>query len=145
MRRFSDREAGKRPDRRTALTREEYYRGRLENLAFVMGAFSIPSFFLLSVTGPFLFGSMAIVFAVLSKGGNLKFSPKGRRAAALGLAAILMAIAVLVYAFRTMQTMLSDPSSRERISGILYQKYGLTLDELMPALSGIPFLNRFFQ
>lgn len=129
------------PGRQTALTPEEYHMKRLENTAFLMGVLSIPSFFLFSVTGPFLLGSLAVIFAVLSKGGRLKFSPKGRRAMALGLFAIIMGIVLMVYSFRTLQTMLSDPASRQRLSDILYQKYGLTLEELIPALSDIPVLR----
>lgn len=134
-----------RPDRLTGMTREEYYMAKLENSAFLMGVLAIPSFFLFSVTGPFLLGTLAVIFAILSKGGHLKFSPKGRRAMALGVIAIIMGLIFLVYSFRTLQTMLSDPSSRQRLSDILYRKYGLTLDEVMPALSGVPFLNDLFQ
>lgn len=133
------------PGRQTALTPEEYHMKQLENTAFLMGVLSIPSFFLFSVTGPFLLGSMAVIFAVLSKGGRLKYSPKGRRALALGLFAIIISIVFLAYSFRTLQTMLSDPDSRQRLSDILYQKYGLTLDELIPVLSDIPVLRDLFK
>ena len=120
---------------------EEYYTSRLEKQAFLLGAISIPSIFLFPVIAPFLFGSMSIVLAVLSKGGSLHFSRRGRQALLLGLAGILINIAYLGFALSTVRTMLADPSLRQQLSDLIYRQYGMTLDELMPELSRLPFFQ----
>ena len=116
------------------MQREEYYMKRLENFAFFLGAVSIPSTLLIPVFAPFVLGSMAIVFAILSKGGRLKFSKRGKSAFILGIAAIILNIGYLWFAFRTVRSTLSDPAAREQLSQILYQQYGMTLEELLEQL-----------
>lgn len=123
------------------MNQEAYYTDRLEKQALLLGAASIPSVLLFPVIAPFLFGSMSIVFAVLSKGGSLRFSRRGRLALLLGLAGILLNIVYLIFALRTVQTMLSDPSLRQQLSELIYRQYGMTLDELMPELSQLPFFQ----
>ena len=91
-----------------SLSWEQYYMLRLEKFAFFLGAAAIPCTFITPIAVPSILGSMAIMFAVLSKGGSLHFSRRGRTAAILGL------------------------------SDMLYHQYGMTLDELLPQLSVIP-------
>ena len=110
---------------------ENQYAQRLEKLSFWLGAAAIPSTFISPVIAPFLLGSMAIIFAVLSKGGNLRFSRRSRTAALLGAAAIIINIVYLVITFVMMMELLSDPAGRQQLSDTLYRRYGLTLDELL--------------
>ena len=114
---------------------ENQYAQRLEKLSFWLGAAAIPSTFISPVIAPFLLGSMAIIFAVLSKGGNLRFSRRSRTAALLGAAAII--IVYLVITFVMMKELLSDPAGRQQLSDTLYRRYGLTLDELLPQIPGL--------
>ena len=118
---------------------EEYYMYRLEKLAFIFGAASIPSTFFLPAVAPFFLGSMAIVFAVLSKGGNTGFSKRGKRAVILGLMAIIINLVYVVIAFKTVRSLLADPAGRQQIDDILYRQYGVTLEEMLPELSNLPF------
>lgn len=118
------------------MNQEIYYMKRLESFAFLLGALSIPSTFLLPIFAPFIFGSMAIVFAVLSKGGNLKFSPRARTACLLGIGAILLNIIYMVYAFKSTSAVLADPAARQQLSDTLYQRYGMTLDEFLEQIPG---------
>ena len=115
----------------------DQYAQRLEKLSFWLGAAAIPSTFISPVIAPFLLGSMAIIFAVLSKGGNLRFSRRSRTAALLGAAAIIINIVYLVITFVMMKELLSDPAGRQQLSDTLYRRYGLTLDELLPQIPGL--------
>ena len=117
-----------------SISREQYYMQRLEKFSFVLGIISIPSTLLSPFLAPCLLGSMAIVFAVLSKGGNLHFSRRSRIAAALGVTAITINIVLLVISLITMKELLSDPAGRQQLSDFLYQRYGMTLDELLSQL-----------
>ncbi len=116
------------------MNREEYYMKRLEHLAFFLGAVSIPSTLLIPVFLPCTLGSMAIVFAILSKGGNLRFSKRGKSAFILGAAAIVINIIYLCYAFKSVSATLADPIAREQLSQTLYRQYGMTLDEVLEML-----------
>ena len=116
---------------------ENQYAQRLEKLSFWLGAAAIPSTFISPVIAPFLLGSMAIIFAVLSKGGYLRFSRRSRTAALLGAAAIIINIVYLVITFVMMKELLSDPAGRQQLSDTLYRRYGLTLDELLPQIPGL--------
>ena len=123
------------------MKREAYYMKRLEVLAFFLGAIAIPSTLLIPVIAPFIFASMAIVFAVLSKGGNMKFSRVGRIAFCLGIAAIILNIVYAWYAVRTLNETLSDPAARAQLNETLYRQYGMTLDELLEQLPSQPLLK----
>lgn len=120
---------------------EKYYMRRLEKLAFFMGVAGVFCTFISPIAAPFLLGSMAIMFAVLSKGGNLRFSRRGLIAAALGTAAIIINVVYLTLALSTLKEMLADPAGRQQLSDMLYRQYGITLDELLPQLSIIPLLR----
>jgi hypothetical protein len=117
---------------------EEYYMRRLERLSFLLSIGALLSMFVFPVLAPCLLASMAIVFAVLSKGGNLRFSRLARLAVILGVIALVINVLFLCYSFVTMKAVLSDPEGRQQLSDILYRRYGMTLDEL---LSQIPWLE----
>lgn len=123
------------------MNQEEYYMNRLERLSFIFGAASIPATFLLPAVAPFFLGSMAIVFAVLSKGGNLRFSKRGKRAVIMGMTAIIINIVYVLFAVKTVRTLMADPAGRQQINDLLYQRYGVTLEEMLPELSKLPFFQ----
>ena len=117
---------------------EEYYMRRLEKLSFLLSIGALLSMFVFPVVAPCILASLAIVFAVLSKGGNLRFSRSARIALILGIIAIVINVLFLGYSLVTMKAVLSDPEGRQQLSDILYRRYGMTLDEL---LSQIPWLE----
>ena len=117
---------------------EEYYMRRLEKLSFLLSIGALLSMFVFPVVSPCILASLAIVFAVLSKGGNLRFSRSARIALILGIIAIVINVLFLGYSLVTMKAVLSDPEGRQQLSDILYRRYGMTLDEL---LSQIPWIE----
>ena len=121
-----------------SISREQYYMLRLEKFAFFLGAAAIPCTFITPIAVPSILGSMAIIFAVLSKGGSLRFSRRGKIAVILGALAVIVNVVYLCIVFSTLKEMLADPAGRQQLSDMLYQQYGMTLDELLPQLSVIP-------
>lgn len=121
-----------------SLNREVYYMRRLEKLSFLLSIGALLSMFVFPVLAPCILASLAIIFAVLSKGGSLRFSRKARIAAILGVIAIVINVLFLGYSLVTMKAVLSDPEGRQQLSDILYRRYGMTLDEL---LSQIPWIE----
>lgn len=110
---------------------ERFHAARMEKMAYRLGVLAIISTFLIPVVLPFLLGSIAIVFASLSRGGSLEYSKKGKQAAFLGALAIGLNIAYIAYAVVTMHAMLSDPAGRQQVSDLMYRMYGLTLEEFL--------------
>lgn len=117
--------------------KELFYMQNQERAALVLGAAAIPATFFVPIVLPFLLGSIAIVFALLARGRNMKLGKRGRRAVILGTAAIVINIIYLGYAFLTMRTMLTDPSGRQQISDMLYRMYGMSLEDFMAGM-GLP-------
>ena len=120
---------------------EEYYMARLEKAACILSLLALTSFFFFPVGGPSLLGSIAVVFAVLSKGGNLKFSRRARFAFLMGMGAIVFNVLYMLAAFRTLRETLADPTARQQLNDIIYRQYGITLDELLQQLPEQPFLK----
>jgi hypothetical protein len=111
---------------------------RLEKLSFLLSIGALLSMFVFPVLAPCILASLAIIFAVLSKGGNLRFSRQARIAVILGVIAIVINVLFLGFSLATMKSILTDPEGRQQLSDILYRRYGMTLDEL---LSQIPWLE----
>lgn len=114
-----------------SLNREVYYMRRLEKLSFLLSIGALLSMFVFPVLAPCILASLAIIFAVLSKGGNLRFSRQARIAVILGVIAIVINVLFLGYSLATMKSILTDPEGRQQLSDILYRQYGMTLDELL--------------
>jgi len=57
-------------------------------------------------------------------------SSQGRAAVVLGIVGIVMNVFYLGIALKTMQTMLTEPDGRQYLNDLLYQQYGMTLEEL---------------
>lgn len=114
-----------------SLNREVYYMRRLEKLSFLLSIGALLSMFVFPVLAPCILASLAIIFAVLSKGGNLRFSRQARIAVILGVIAIVINVLFLGFSLATMKSILTDPEGRQQLSDILYRQYGMTLDELL--------------
>lgn len=68
---------------------------KMENAAFFLGIIAIAT---MCVVYPTLIcGSLAIVFALLSRGGELTFSPRSKAGLALGCISLGIIIAMMVY------------------------------------------------
>lgn len=69
-----------------------------EKISFALGITSILTCSIIYIS--FIAGSMAILFAILSKGGNMKFGSKARRGAVFGVVGLILTIIFYAIAFQ---------------------------------------------
>lgn len=119
------------------------YRSPQESLsrtAMSFAVLSILSLFVFPVALPYIFGAMALIMAVLSKGRKDYFPRRSRTAFIVAVLSMVMntllIISTVVYFIR----ILHDPQLQEEFSALLYKMYGLTFEELMSQLGLSPTL-----
>ncbi len=89
--------------------------------------FGILTFFsLLTVILPFIFGSLAIIFAILSKGSSLKMEPLAKTAVTLSVSGIILITAL---AGGTTYRLITDEEYRANVSAEFEKINGFTLEE----------------
>ena len=94
----------------------------------VLAAFSTLSF---PVVLPYIFGSLALILAILSKGGSERFPLRGKRAAAVAIVAILINTGLIISSVTYLYRVMHDPQLQEQFSQTLYRMYGITFEDLM--------------
>ena len=75
---------------------------------------------------PLFFGSMAIIFAVLSKGGDLRMNSLAKSSVIGSILAMIAGAAILVSAYNSLK---NDPMVREAADKMMMDSYGVTFDE----------------
>lgn len=93
-------------------------------LSLIFGILTFLS--LLTVVFPFFFGSLAIIFAILSKGSSLKMEPLAKTAVALSLSGIILITAL---AGGTTYRLITDEEYRANVSAEFERINGFTLEE----------------
>jgi len=81
----------------------------------------------LSVYGPFVLGSLAILFALLSRGGQMTMSKKARQGLILGIAGMILTVIIFVAAW---QFALNEYGSIEGVVRAFCEMYGYDFEEL---------------
>ena len=106
-------------------------RDKLTNISMILAVLAAFSTLSVPVFLPFIFGSVALVLADLSRGGSARMSRKGKRASVVALIVIainlLLFVASAVYFYRVLR----DPALQEQFSDLLYRTYGITFEEFM--------------
>lgn len=77
---------------------------------------------------PIFFGSLAILFAVLSKGSNLKMDSSGKISTAIATVSMILGITITGV---TMYEMTYDPEMKSMMNDTFEQMYGVSFDEYM--------------
>lgn len=98
-------------------------------LALIFGGLTF--FFFGTVIFPFFFGSLAIIFAILSKGSSFKMNPPAKIAVALSLSGMLL---VTAYTGSTAYRLITDEEYRNEISAEFERINGITLEEYVDML-----------
>ena len=80
---------------------------------------------------PYIFGSVALILAIISKGSRDRFPRRGRRAAIVASAALVINTALIITTVLYFFRMLQDSELRAQFSQTLYQMYGITIEELL--------------
>ena len=111
---------------------------RLSRTSMSLAVMSVFTIFVFPVILPYVFGSVALVMAILSKGGSERFPRRSRTAAIISGIAIAVNTALLVMSVLFFIQVLHDPQLQKQFGETLYKTYGITFEELMNQL-GIPY------
>lgn len=109
-------------------------RERLAGTSLTLAVIAVFSIFVFPVGAPFIFGSLSIVMAVLSKGGRSTMPRNSRTAFKISMAALILNAALLVFTVYFFIQMLHDPELQEQYSETLYQMNGMTFQDLLDQL-----------
>lgn len=107
---------------------------RLARTAVFMGISAIVTTFFMPVFVPGILASMAIVFAVLSRGREVQMPKESRRALIFGIVGLVVYIGFLVAAGTTLYRMITDPQMRQRSNEVMQQFYGYSMDDLLQSI-----------
>ncbi len=102
-------------------------RNGMTTAASVLGLATIVTCVLLTVYIPFVTGSLAILFALLSKGSDKRMSPSALSGITSAVVGLVMNV-ILIISVITLY--LTNPVIHERANQLFEQRYGLTIDEL---------------
>ena len=109
-------------------------RERLAGTSLTLAVIAVLSIFVFPVGAPFIFGSLSIVMAVLSKGGRSTMPRNSRTAFKISMAALILNAALLVFTVYFFIQVLHDPELQEQYSETLYQMNGMTFQDLLDQL-----------
>lgn len=101
-------------------------------LSMIFGILTFLS--MLTVVFPFIFGSLAIIFAILSKGSSLHMNSLAKTAVALSLSGIVLVSALTG---STAYLLITDEEYRARVSEEFEKINGMTLEEYTEMLEEI--------
>lgn len=102
-------------------------RNGMATAASVLGLATIVTTILLTVYVPFITGSLAILFALLSKGAGRRMNPSavsGVTSAVIGLVTNVVLIVSVITLYIT------NPVIHEQANRLFEQRYGVTIDEM---------------
>ena len=109
-------------------------RDRLTKTAMSLAVLAVFSTLTFPVVLPYVFGSVALILAILSKGGSERFSLRGKRAAIVAIVAIVINTGLIISSAAYFFRVLHDPALQEQFSQTLYRMYGITFEYLMKQL-----------
>ena len=96
-----------------------------EVAAWYCGIASI--FTCLSIYGPFVLGALAILFALLSRGGQMNMSPKAKQAILMAIAGMILTVIIFIAAWKFA---LEEYGSIEGVVRAFCDMYGYDFEEL---------------
>ena len=109
-------------------------RERLTRTSMSLAVLAIFSTLTFPVVLPYIFGSVSLMLAIISKGARHSFPRRGRTAAIVASAALAINTVLIVSSAFYFYRVLHDPVLQEQFSKILYQTYGITLEDLLNQL-----------
>lgn len=111
---------------------------KMARASLVLGIISIVATIFCTVYIPFIAGSLAILFALLSRGEERSFD-EGRAKAGLatGIVGMLLNILLIILVIYSYMTI---PFIHDYTNEVIRQSYGMSLDEMLSQISsGLPF------
>lgn len=107
---------------------------KLSGTALGIAIFGLISTLIFPVVLPFILSPIAIILAILSKGGRSSLSRQAQIAVIVSVIAIAVNIFMLVFSVVSLMHTLQDPSQRKSLNTLLERTYGVSLDELLNSL-----------
>lgn len=104
---------------------------RLASAAMIMGILTLATFISMTIYPPFVFGSIAIVLALLSRGRVSKMNTKAKAGiicATIGLTANCVLCGTSVYMLST------RPEIMEQVNDIFESQYGMSYEEMLKTI-----------
>ena len=105
---------------------------KLANAAMVLGIISIIASFTFTVYPAFILGSIAIILALLSKGGRTSFFQKARTGIICGTIGLITNAAIIII---SLVFVFTNPDAREMFDQIFEQQYGMSFEEMMEEMN----------
>ena len=109
-------------------------REKLAGTSLSLAVIAIFSIFVFPVGAPYIFGSLSIVMAVLSKGGRSTMPRNSRAAFKISTTVLILNTALLIFTVYYFIQLLYDPELQKQYSETLYQMYGITFQDLLDQL-----------
>lgn len=106
-------------------------RERLMRTSMSLAVLAIFSTLTFPVLLPYIFGSVSIMLAIISKGARHSFPQRSRTAVIIASVALAFNTALIVSSAFYFFRVLHDPVLQEQFSKILYQTYGITFEDLL--------------
>lgn len=100
--------------------------------AVVMGVLTIAATIMCTVYVPFITGGLAILFAILSKGGKAHMNGSAKTAVTTGVIGLSMNILLIAIVWIMYQTV---PEIHDQANDLFEQRYGFTIDDMLEELS----------
>ena len=104
---------------------------KLTRTSMSLAILAIFSTFTFPVIMPYIFGSVALVLAIISRGRRSTLPLRSRRAAIVASAALLINTGLIIATILYFIRMMHDPELQAQFGQLLYQTYGITLEELL--------------
>lgn len=102
-------------------------RNSMATAASVLGLATIVTTVLCTVYIPFITGSLAILFALLSKGNCRQMNSPAKTGVTTAIIGLVMNVVLIV---SVIVLYLTNPVIREQSNKLFEQRYGMTIDEL---------------
>lgn len=96
--------------------------------AFILGIVALVFCFTFTVYPAYIFGSIAIVLALLSKGKNAKMHSKASVGIICAIAALVLSTCIVTY---SMTTIFTNPEVYEEFNDTCEEIYGMSFDEMI--------------
>lgn len=102
--------------------------------ALVMGILSLVS--LCTVIGPLIFGSLGIIFAILSRRPGQKTAGEAIAGIVTSAIGCVISLIFVILIFVASFSMLTNPEYREQMNQMYEDMYGYSFDEMMEEMTG---------
>lgn len=104
---------------------------RLASGAMIMGILALATFISMTIYPPFVFGSIAVVLALLSKGRAPKLAAKAKAGL---ICATVGLIANCALCGTTLYMLYTKPEIMDQVNDIFEKQYGMSYDELIETI-----------